>query len=98
MQNDKNRYLMDGRDASNGWDLNPIVPCVLKGGLVSAGATTGGVAGCVGGGGTGAAVGFFVAGPAGAAVGYLFGLGAGALGGALGGGLATRKAISKLGI
>jgi hypothetical protein len=78
--------------------LQAVVPGLLKGSLVSVGATTCGVAGCVGGGGTGAAVGFCVGGPAGAAVGYLFGLAAGALGGSLGGGLATQKIIGRLGI
>jgi hypothetical protein len=90
------KYTLEPRGVSSGWSLQPAAPDLLMCGLVSVGATTGGVAGCVGGGGTGAAVGFCLGGPAGAAVGYLFGLGVGALGGALGGGLATRKVISKL--
>jgi hypothetical protein len=98
MQNDKQGDNSGGHGASNGWNLQPVVSVLIKGGLVSAGATTGGVAGCVGGGGTGAAFGFCLAGPPGAAVGYLFGLGSGALIGALGGGLATRKVAGKLGI
>lgn len=98
MQNEKQRDNTERSGAANRWDLRPIVPCLVKGGLVSAGATTGGVAGCVGGGGTGAAFGFCLGGPPGAAVGYLCGLGSGALIGALGGGLATQKVVSKLGI
>jgi hypothetical protein len=98
MNKDKLADRLNLHKNAGGWNLQPVVPGLLKGSLVSLGATAGGVAGCVGGGGTGAAVGFCVGGPGGAAVGYLFGLAAGALGGALGGGLATRKVISRLGI
>ena len=101
------RYHMQGHrlgdnfdysGVSSGCNLQPVAAGLMKDGLVCLGATSGGVAGCVGGAGTGAAAGFLVAGPPGAAVGYLFGLGAGALGGALGGGLATQKVISRLGL
>ena len=98
MQEHRLGYNSDDRGPSGGWDLQRAAPELLKGGVVSAGATVGGVAGGVGGAGTGAAVGFCLAGPPGAAVGYLCGLGVGALGGMLGGGLATRKVINKLGI
>lgn len=99
IQTDEQRhpiYPLDPRGLPGGWVLHSVVPDVFKRGLVSLGATIGGVAGCVGGGGSGAALGFCLGGPPGAAVGYLLGLGAGTLGGGLGGGLATRKVISKL--
>jgi hypothetical protein len=96
MQEHRLGYNSDDGGPSGDWDLQRAAPELLKGGVVSAGATAGGVAGGVGGAGAGAAVGFCLAGPAGAAVGYLCGLGAGALLGALGGGLATREVISKL--
>jgi hypothetical protein len=94
----KHRQILEKRNVFSRLDMQSVAVSVVKGGMVSVGATTGGVAGCVGGGGTGAAVGFCLAGPAGAAVGYLFGLGFGTLGGALGGGLATQKVVSRLGI
>ena len=98
MQKHKHRQILEKRNVFSQLDMQSVAVSVVKGGMVSVGATTGGVAGCVGGGGAGAAVGFCLAGPAGAAVGYLFGLGFGTLGGALGGGLATQKVVSRLGI
>jgi hypothetical protein len=98
MQKHNQEHIMEKHSVVGRVELQSMASGALKGGMISIGATTGGVAGCVGGGGTGAAVGFCLAGPAGAAVGYLFGLAIGSLGGALGGGLATQKVVSRLGI
>jgi hypothetical protein len=61
IQTDEQRhpiYPLDPRGLPGGWVLHSVVPDVFKRGLVSLGATIGGVAGCVGGGGSGAALGF----------------------------------------